>query len=319
MLQGSLSRTDVATSLKGLTSLSPKQNPVLGVIVYAYFFLLNVGSIPVRLAFRKEIGERSITVVTFVFSFFLFVFYGFASFDDMYHMSLDPTMLKILIVVSVLLYLSIFYLGIKHFRNIYLKYKNNVIGYSYYRGYSILRDTREDSASINLDELEDVAVKTILLEGGIFILLGFCLYALGDYYIFSLDIKGDEEGSLFFYTFLKWLFYIGIALVFCGICLIIEEFGIRLRKRDAVLDIIDGEYDAKYIMRKKAELEKVRQRSKFDAHGEISNREDIGDFVKVKMPNWNSEIRKQNLTENNPSNEELLGALKRQVLKKSYD
>lgn len=267
MLQSSLNKMDGADAIKGFSSLDPKSNPIFGAFAMAYSFVVSAGALPVRLFLRKNIGERSFSPAGFVVSLGFYIFYcgllgGMGAWTitkqflwptESY--SLDVKLIQLNIFLNPLLFffIIVFIKGFRHFKRIIREAQNNQTGYSYYRGDGIYFRKRlgKKKWGFQIDE----RFMRMVIEPLASFRLGFAILLIsGGVVAINILFFVLSEPLKFILVFLVWLAFLGIVLMFSSICLFLDEFGIMMRIRGSVLDLIDSDIDMKILLKKKAEM-----------------------------------------------------------------
>lgn len=278
MIQGSLSKMDGMEAARGLYGMDPKNNAFLGAIVQSYNFIVGAGAIPSRLFLRKNLGERAFSpfafllCVAFYFSCFfippfdgdsipVLVIIGFGGVAFALNV-LDPESINIylLVLFGALLNSCLWFIiwlirnGIKHFKIVAQNAKENKIQYSYYRGEGKYFEHRIGGKKWGYD-IDEMFVRMVIeplavFKWGAIIFFSAVLLSIG---IFSWGLEENRQLAYAFAS-LGWLINVGLMIMFSGFCLFLEEFGIMTRIRGAALDLIDGEYDMVFVMKKKEEL-----------------------------------------------------------------
>lgn len=264
MLQSSLNKMDGVEAVKGLSSLGPDSNAIIGALIQGYFFIVSVGALPIRLILRKNLGERSFTIFGFIVSMCFYIFYGiflggfgvislvtqfFGEIEITWLTNiriflLNPFFIFMLVVISK---------AVTHFKDIFRKIRTNQIQYSYFRGESIYFKKRKGGKKwgFEIDErfirmvIEPLAVLRI---GLLIFLVAAGVVSFNYFYILM------TKTLLFFQPILIWTAILGLTLVFSALCLFLEEFGIMMRIRNSVLDLIDADIDMQIVMKKRVEM-----------------------------------------------------------------
>lgn len=277
MIQGSLVKMDGMEAAKGFYGMSPKSNAFIGLIAHGYYFLVGAGAIPSRLFLRENLGERAFSPFAFLLCLFFFAYYFFIPFDeDLFLLGVlgmignagaiqmlghEPD-IYILVILNIFLNPCLWFMvwlsrkGIRHFKGIAKKAKENKIQYSYYRGDGKYFEHRIGGKKWGFD-IDEIFLRMVIepltiIQYGVLTFFGAIVLGLGIYF------WGQEKSGNLGYVliFLGWSINLGLIIIFSGFCLFLEEFGIMTRIRGAALDLIDGEYDLAFVMKKKEELEK---------------------------------------------------------------
>ena len=275
MLQKSFS-DEYKEPTKNIHQSDPRSQPLISPFIQLYYFIVEVGAIPVRLLIHKNFGERSIAPIALVISFGFHLWYvylyaaGFTAFGSwgvfelfgFEDIGLNPETTfetiaswSLLIINGFIIYLiDVFIInGKKVFKNLADSIKSKPINKSsYFRG---------DSVYFNIDDYLGKEKRTILGKQiidepkfrmliepqmsfyyGLVIIFLFFLWA-----IFSVKALNS------FFT--NWLavFFIScgtadVLISLSSICLFLEEYGIYSRARSAALDLIDGKKDLEMIL-----------------------------------------------------------------------
>lgn len=307
MLQGSLSKMDGMETARGFYGMNPTKSPFLGMIVHSYYFLVGAGAIPARLYLRKNMGERAFSPFAFLLSFGFFAYYGIFPDDDFMllgglagnlaamELAQNETGNGIIILINIIFNTYLIFLiwmvrkGVAHFRQVLKKSQENRGQYSYFRGEGKYFDHRLGGKmwKFNIDErfIRMVIEPLTLIKYGFGILIGSAILGTVLYFLHSEKIANIAS---FLLIILGWINNLGFVIIFSGLCLFLEEFGIMMRIRGAALDMIDGEYDIAFVLKKKEELQsgKTEQLNNLALAEEIfqgSNR-DIAHFEPASLP-----------------------------------
>lgn len=257
---------------------NPKAQPLLAPFISLYYFVIGVGALPVRLLTRRNFGERSIpllALILFIGTYFYYVFIVYFQVQGLQFLGVfyllgyntqeltpeEPFHLYIFFVIllflngfSVLL-INVIEKAVNHFKKIKAGELNNSKS-SEYRGDSFkflhLLGTEFNTPLgiylVDYDFLQRVVEPYKYFIGGLKIFFWATLISF-----FILMIKPP---LLLVGLAIIILSYSGLGLMvsLSSICLFLEEQGIKQRKRDAALDIIDGEKDMKSIMELKEQI-----------------------------------------------------------------
>ena len=262
MIQGSLNKMQGVTALKGLYSLDPKSNIVIDIFLQAYNFIVAIGAIPLRLLLRKNLGERAISPFAFVVFLIAYLTHGYligiviqAAFEtgnNTIFDGLDPANPLFIILIIIIVK------GITHFGRVILNASSNNIGYSYYRGESVFFQKNykhQDKWLFGLPKNDEYI--RMIKEPVISLLVGTFLF-LGFFFVLKYQSWDFDYMEMLILVFAN-ISTIGLIMIFSGICLFLEEFGIMMRTRAAVLDLIDAEEDMKIIAEQKELIESNRK------------------------------------------------------------
>lgn len=274
MLLGALSKMDTMESARGFYGINPQKSPIMGLIVNSYYFLVGAGAIPARLFFRKNMGERAFSPFAFLLCLGFFAYYViYPNEDFMLFGSILGNIGAIdiakgqlgfveLITANLILNACILFLGwmiwkgIIHFKYIIKKAKLNTGGYSYYRGEGKYFEHRLGGTKwgFKIDErfIRMIIEPLTTIRAGLLLFIGSIAIGFAFYYVMKDTPNMVVAISL---IILGWLNNLSLLILFSGICLFLEEFGIMMRIRGAALDMIDGEYDMQFVLKKKEELQ----------------------------------------------------------------
>lgn len=275
MLQKSYSDDYTNKAAKGINKTDPKEQPIVGAFIQLFHFIVGAGAVPVRLLRRKNFGERSITSTSWAVSLglHLWYIYGYAAifigFGALTFFRLKPPEslnyfdFFLIFLITFLnpfnFYLrQVFYTKAKlHFKAVIKKAQDNRINESsYYRGDAIYhtdylgKEIKTILGKFTVDEeiLRMIVEPRKTLYAGLLItlcsaLLSFIIaFATNNFYVNCL--------AIYIFSFSA----VGIMIALSSFCLFLEELGLYLRKRNAALDILDGERDLKAIMETKGKL-----------------------------------------------------------------
>jgi len=307
MLLGSLSKMDGMETARGFYGMNPNKSPFLGMIVHSYYFLVGAGAIPARLYLRKNMGERAFSPFAFLLSFGFFAYYGIYPDDDFMLLGGSLGILGAMeiaqneISVGVMIFINIFFntyllflwwlirQGIRHFKQVLKKSPENRGQYSYFRGEGKYFEHRLGGkmGKFNIDErfIRMVIEPLALIKYGFCLLIGSAILGVALYFLHTERIAILVSFLLIIFG---WIHNLGFAIIFSGLCLFLEEFGIMMRIRGAALDIIDGEYDMAFILKKKEELQsgKIEQQNNLALAEEIfqGNTSDVAHFESASLP-----------------------------------
>ena len=265
MLRGNLPKTDTESFLRGFSSVL-YHNPIYAALIHGYFFIVSAGAIPMRLILRKSLGERAIMPLTLVACIVLYSYLAGTTFNVFVLSELIPNSTKIpsnasipslhSLRIFVLVFLSI---SIAHYFKYFKRSSSKAPQYSYHRGKSRFLGGLEER--LRIDPEDDENWLQIVLEPLLGILVGITMVIL--ILIFFpydlLDSKWSSLGTEMKVKLQHWKFHLltGLAITFSGLCLLLEELGIRRRKRGAILDLFDSEYDMFYIEKRRNKMQPI--------------------------------------------------------------
>lgn len=264
MLQGSLTKMEGVDALRGLSSLSARNNLIIGTIVSSYNFVISVCSIPMRLVFRKNMGERAFSPFAFIVAFIFYFFWGLflGTFFVMLFFKHNYTINEYFMWMPIYFFVTtpyswclflLAYFGINHFRRIIKKARNNDIGYSYFRGESRFYKSTFTGKKVWRFEADDSFTRMIIEPLSSLVVGAFIMITLALIIIFT------STPSKLMATHLMWWMMFGAAISFSSLCLFLEEFGIMMRLRAAVLDLVDAEKDMTFLNAKKARIDNYQK------------------------------------------------------------
>lgn len=266
MIQGSLTRTDSVASARGLAMFSARGNVLIDLFIRSYAFVLSVSSIPCRLYFRSNLGERAFSpfsiIVCIVFFFMSglwlsVLIYEFISLYDSIHIYAMPlSYMEEVFVLSPLPFFLIYVIrmSVRHFKKVSKEAdESDFVRYSYHRGEStyyshLIGENVKWSKKIITDEYLRMHYETrkaiqfslyFLLVGGIAIVIG-SYFNLSYVVLYSSFVLGT-----------------GIIIQHSALCLYLEEFAIKLKTRGRLLDITDAEYDSAYIQTERSKVKLI--------------------------------------------------------------
>ena len=264
---------------KNIHKHDPKTQPITGVFLQFYYFIIGAGAVPVRLLIRDNIGERSITPLALFTSLGIHIWYvygvifqftglgvfGFFALGRYIGLTTIPNSFTTLewVVVGLLFLLNGFHIyivtpffirGRRHFKKVSKRAKNNEFNEeegSYYRGdikcftkrLGTIAKTPIGRFKVDKDNFG------ILIEPYYSALRGIGVTFISLVIAFFIPILPIpfifKLCSIFFLSVAG----VGILYILSAFCLFLEELGLFLRVRDAALDIIDGEKDLKKILK----------------------------------------------------------------------
>ena len=257
---------------------NPSVQPLLIPFIALYNFVIGVGALPIRLLTRRNFGERSIPVLALVLFIASYIYYAFITYVQVQGVQFigllyllgytSETLIPkesfglyyFLIILffcngfAVLLF-NIIRKTVNHYQRI-KKVKVDDFKSSEYRGesYKLIHLLGTEFKTpfgiylVNYDLLQGVIEPYKYFISGLKIFFWTTIISF-----FILIIKPP---IILVYLAIIIFTYSGLGLMvsLSSICLFLEEQGIRQRKRDAALDIIDGEKDMKSILELKEEI-----------------------------------------------------------------
>ena len=271
MLQGALTKLDGASSAKALTTFSRSGNIIIDAFIQSYAFIVSVGAIPLKLFFRKNLGERAFSPFAVVVCGLLYLYLGvvISLILDMiinglfpgaekYMFTYDRTSEILVPYLNSPIILLIIYssnLAIKHFKKVFKDAETSeFVRYSYYRGESryyndLIGKFRKDGRKITDEYLRFIHEPKVTFRIGlIYISIIICVAVIASF--LNIDIP-------LLYRYLLYCAAAGVALWVSAFCLYLEEFGLKLRKRARLLDLTDGEYDVAFLQAQREKLKLV--------------------------------------------------------------
>ena len=247
--------------------ISPN-NPMVGffgTILAAYFFVINVFSIPFRLLMRKNMGERAFTVFTYVSSVICFVFVipglaymgyvGWIGFgfhlpqldSDNYIVRFLFTTLVILINPYTIFLVIFLEKGRTHFRKVLRRAKSKEYLYSFHQGEGIYFEHKKRKTFWGF-QVNDAIVRMIYEP------LGMLKFSVPIWIVSHLLINRSDTltGDVFYLnfidTFIAGLLLVSIVLSIGAVSTFLLEFGSFQEERGAALDMLDGEVDMQRLI-----------------------------------------------------------------------
>lgn len=264
MLQSSLNKMDGVEAIKGFYSLDSSSNAILGALIQGYFFIVSAGALPIRIILRKNLGERSFSLFGFIVSMCFYIYYGVflgafgvVFLTDKFFGSTETNRLgytRITLLNPLLIFIVIvIILAIKHFKNVMKRAQHNQAQYSYFRGEGkyFRKHKGRKKWGFEIDErfmrmvIEPLAMFRI---GFLILLVSIATLSFNHFYVVM------TKSLIFLQPIIIWTAMLGFVLLLGSICLFLEEFGIMMRIRGAVLDLIDADIDMQIVMRKKTEM-----------------------------------------------------------------
>lgn len=276
--QTHLSKMDGVEAARVFHGLNPKDNQLLGFIAQSYNFIVGAGAIPARLYLRKNLGERAFSPAALLLSFLFFGYYSlFSALDDKF-LILGGMMGNLLamefaqkegfvliIIFNVFFNACVWFLiwmfrsGIAHFKNVIKNAKHGGVHYSFYRGEGWLFGHRLGGKMWGFD-IDDRWIRMIIeplyiIKNALFVLIGSVLFGGLIYLLFVENHSAFMVVPAYLLIILGWLNNLSIIALFSGLCLFLEEFGIKMRIRHSVLDMVDGEYDMAFVVKMKEDMQ----------------------------------------------------------------
>jgi len=269
MINKSYSSLGDGEAMRGLSTWNTKNISFTGLLFQAFDFVIGVAALPLRLFLRENLGERSIKFGTFLLSIGLHIYYftifdillvlgGAAMLDDLTNEKMLLIGLFALINPYFIFLILVFRKGVKHFKQKIKAAKNNEVGYSYSRGVSKYFSNLKEGQAWGFD-IDDRVVRIIVEPRSVF-KVGMILF-LGSLAIVLYMIFISESESSYVYVFFASLGCTGLVLSFDAICLFIDEFSLFMKRRDKVLDMLDGQEDMSKLMNEKVKIEEGRKLS----------------------------------------------------------
>jgi hypothetical protein len=272
MLQGTLSRLDNQKITGGLTQWY-SGNYLLSLISIGFFFILNILSIPARIILRDEHGERSLRLTTFLLHLASFLYILVAVFlvhhqfgesilmerwkhsNPIWNSAFawNEALLNLLLVFisPAFAWVVILIDGfVKHFRRCLNMAKKGIATYSYARGESKFiakwADRKFFGIKINNVKFQLFVEPYLILKYSFLLMvfgsIGLSFCPLGVYpNIIAMTSETLCIGSII----------VSISLFISGIALFLEEAMILKNRRNALLDMVDGEYEMELVLEAK--------------------------------------------------------------------
>ena len=156
------------------------------------------------------------------------------------------------------MYIEVFYKKSKyHFKTAIKKAQSDKITESsYYRGDAIYHKDyigKEIKTILGKFTVDEEILRMIVEPRKTFyagLLITLCSVLLSFIIAFSIDNFYAKCFAVYIFSFSA----AGIMITLSAVCLFLEELGLYMRKRNAALDILDGEKDLKLIMEAKGKL-----------------------------------------------------------------
>lgn len=237
----------------------PEHNPIASAFLGFVFFAVSIAAYPAKLFFRQNMGERAVRIVDPFIYVASFCYFGWEI--SMWAFFINNVLMKGLqgdlswaaVFTSLPLFSCafLFWLIKKSFKYFKAQYLQQPINYdervhTFYRGESKYfqgfvgknyRHTHITQFHIQF-----------IIEPLMTMFLGVAL--------FFLDVT------------------LGLALICGGICLFIDEWEVIRRRRDMILDVLDGEMDAAFVEKGRNKFRKLKEddvdlaiiRTGFDVH-----------------------------------------------------
>lgn len=275
MLQGALNRKDSQKLIGGFSHFYQK-NLILGLLTIGYFFIVSTLSIPARLILRKNIGERSIAIQSFFLSMIGYIFLsmaflilfsslaGFGFYEKLatgfintpFTFTWSGFFFNLLLFLSspfTILLIVILAKAISHFKFHISNHREKVVGYSFYRGQGIYFRERLGGAIFGFEINENI-LRMIVEPLGL-IKANLLLFVLT---VIAMIFRAMNPVENIFFQFIDCILFgtlmVSITLILSSIALFLEEISIMQKGRDAILDMIDGEFDMQKIISVKETL-----------------------------------------------------------------
>ncbi|MGH1438038.1 MAG: hypothetical protein ACRBG0_26625 [Lewinella sp.] len=269
MLQRSLSRFEKQSLLGGLSYFN-NNNLLLGIISFGFFFVVSIISTPCKLILREKLGERVIGLSSFAIFLLWYAFvtsiililigqYGESSFlmqwSKMSFFGAASFSWKtfffnvFLVLINPIFAFAILFLaeGINHFARCIKMIRDKKISYSYFRGDS--RYFKKWIGKKLWGHAIDGTTHKLLIEpfmvfkySSIILLLSIVTMRM------QPSSNSYEAITLIFNSISIGSFSISIIFLLGAIALFAEEILILKHQRDALLDMIDSEYDLKQVL-----------------------------------------------------------------------
>ncbi|MBL7815680.1 MAG: hypothetical protein JNL70_11745 [Saprospiraceae bacterium] len=227
------------------STLRPERNPIANAILGVVFFAVAIAAYPAKLFFREHLGERAIRIIDpfiYLIAFCQLGFWTALGSFLLHSVLLGDGLLKdwswlgialSLPIPSLVFLFWLFRISYKHFKSINLhqsiEYDNRC--HSFYRG-----DSRYFKSFIGKNWRNATVSQ------------------------FHIQLLAEPLSTFLFGIALLFLdMTLGIALMIGGVCFFIDEFEVIRRRRDMVLDVLDGEMDAMYIEKARNLFRKLKE------------------------------------------------------------
>jgi hypothetical protein len=281
MLEGNLNRIDGQKLMSSFSHFYHK-NLILGILAIGYFFFVGTLSIPARLFLRKKMGERAFSISSFLFSTLLYfalilllAAIALLSVPETYFDAfpgsawLIPDFLWVIIlficspITGFLFVLSA--RAVCHFKFHLRRARNNIIGYSYYRGEGRYFEHRRGKKIFGF--LIDETILRMLVEPFGLFKINLLMFVLC---IISILFRVlDASTGLPFYlmdTIIIGTLAVAVMMMISSSALFVEEYILMNKARTAILDMVDGELDMQRVLAFKNKL-KIELPKNLDEHG----------------------------------------------------
>jgi len=242
------------------------KQPIIGAFVQIYFLIVGAGAIPIRFYLRKDYGERSITPAALAISLGLHVWYVFEYvkefqlsgslgigplLGEQFSLQLaisDYTIFWIVPFVYINFFtyylVDVFWIkGKRHIKYLLEKSENSLgAEYSYYRGEGryftsfIGKQFKTPFKTFTVSEKN----RRIIVEPVMSFLIGLLLFIIS-IATSLITILIPSIFTAIISMLLLSITSVGVLLMISSICLFLEEIGIESKKRNAVLDVFDGQ------------------------------------------------------------------------------
>lgn len=289
MSHGTLTKIEGAEAARGLRVMGSKGNWVIDTVISSYNYVVSIASIPSRLFFRENMGERAIMPFALVACAIFYFYVGFwisgilfgldgmllYPEDRVHNSSQGQFLLGVLIAPpSWLVYYTIS-LGVRHIRKVHKEAReSDEVGYSYYRGESRYYQNLKGHIVGRGRIVDDKYIRMIheplraTIYGFYFVIAGIILTCFQTYSDYAFPLLANS--IIIYFTAL------GVLIWLSAFALYLEEFGIKIRVRGRVLDMTDAEYDVAFI---NAERERLTLKGKDQSETKKSSKESPKNFI----------------------------------------
>lgn len=271
-MQGTINRGDSTTMARSLYSAIHPRGIIIGAIIQAFYFIVEIGSIPARFLVRKNMGERAFSVLSFLFCLLFYCLVGLAVFilfhDWLKHEAFSLKWVNwntfwywsivILINPFSIFIILIIAKGGSHFRVIVHRINAKLVGYSYHRGDSIYQYRRIGSRFLGFtlnEELVRMLVEPlyiIFFSMGIFSLT-LCIL------IFRINADVFQNVHFIIDNTLVGITAASLSCLISALFLMLEEFILQSRFRADLLNLVDGDIEMMRTLKAKNQLQLEEQ------------------------------------------------------------
>lgn len=323
MLQGSINQADGLNAVRGLYSFNGKGSSFFHSITTFFYSGIGAAAIPARLRLRKNFGERSFSPMAVIISLCFYIYITFNVFllglgdeEEGFPILLASGMFFFLIIPFnsfTFFIIQTIVKSYKHFKAVYSKKEHDTYRYSYYRGDPISNKYDNKIGTVFFGfEVDEKLIRMYFEPRGFalkHLIIGLVLIVSTISAIPLIIVLAKTEATfamiLGFLTILLYSYAISnLCLSISGFCLLLEELAIAKKIRDSVLDMYDGEYDMKFLMKQKELLERknIESESVDIAESVFQNPEAIDMVLLPTFNPFDSEPQVNNFVTKTPLN-----------------